>query len=118
MSHIWKTDATIGAVTALGQYHRSINDSVLKRAEQLAIERSKRDGYDAAITEADVLQACEEDYREEHDATDIEIEIYKHVQKHGLYHANGEHKYSVLYNGRNYMGSGTKELYNMIMEDV
>lgn len=60
MSYKWKVPATIDAVNALGEHHKDINETVLIRAEQLALERSKVDGYDAAITSADVLSAIEE----------------------------------------------------------
>jgi len=58
--YIWKIGATMGAANALREHHKEINDDVLKRAEELAIERSKVDGYGAAIVTDDVLQAIKE----------------------------------------------------------
>ncbi len=108
------------AVQALQEYHRSINDSVLKRAEELAIERSKRDGYNPAITGHDVLQACNEDYQGKPETEESWVEIWRAIDKHGLYHdgANDNQKYSVEYSGHRYQAPSTKALVILILESI
>lgn len=57
---VWSLDATMGAVNALTEHSREITHDMMERAEELAIERSKVDGYEPAIITDDVLQAIKE----------------------------------------------------------
>ncbi len=64
MAYLWKTPATAGATQALFRIPRDLSenacDAALAAAEVLAIQRSHRDGYDPAITRADVERAFRE----------------------------------------------------------
>lgn len=54
----WTVPASQGACNALRDHCRLITVEVLAEAERLALNRSKLDGYEAAITRQDVEQAC------------------------------------------------------------
>jgi len=51
---------SLGAMASMLENSKLITNKVLKRAEQLAIERSKKDGYEPCLLRRDIEQAIKE----------------------------------------------------------
>ena len=71
----WTVPASEGACKALLEYSKYVNEDVCARAEMLALERERQNGFKAAITRIDVQQAIIEYLAAQRDRLERELGI-------------------------------------------